>query len=493
MLWLAALAFFATTAVKSQTVVVEEEKPPPIIKLRAGVLHAPPFAIVGEYYDGEPRYEGFQIELLKRLSQFALQDDNVVLEFDLQASPPQYSSALDLIAKDCNTTINPQRLEECQRFDMIVGDYYCNPARSLRIDFTPAWLRTTMSTVRHLEPTVHHYHPPDEETGMVPMMMEEDRDHVQYTTLAQADQERVAVCVLAGTYLMTVVQGKFPNAQYLECTSADECVSSLKAGHCVLYVDDELALRYRASADPALAVTREQFNTQYVVWPLRRDLPNLVSTYLKKWMYAAVANATLDELYFQWFQKGLCPVGTAGENCELPCDALHGAANAEGVCVCESTKWTGHDCSLEVPEDTNLIPLTLKVLAYVMLGVNLTVIVVCGVWLYWQRHSQQVRVSQPFFLGLVLLGCGISSSTIIAMAQEDEGDGPVDACMAIPWLCTYYLFLFDVINLIEWKAYSHLLHLNQTIRAFFCCFRLGRIFHHLWDPVCQNSTSAQHF
>ena len=45
-----------------------------------------------------------------------------------------------------------------------------------------------------------------------------------------------------------------------------------------------------------------------------------------------------------------------------------------------------------------------------------------------------MRVSQPFFLALVLIGCGISSSTIIAMAQEDEGNGPVDACMAIPWL-----------------------------------------------------------
>ena len=452
---------------------MEEEKPPSHIKLRAGVLHAPPFAIVGEYYDGEPRFDGFQIDLLQRLSQFALEDDNVVLEFDLHVSPPQYGSALDLIAKDCNSTVNPQPLEECQRFDMIVGDYYCNPARSLRIDFTPAWLRTTMSTVRHLEPTVHHYHPPDEDTGMAIVMNHEDRDHIEYTTLAQADQAGVAVCLLAGTYLMTVVKSKFSNAHYLECTSFEECLTFLQEGRCVLFADDELMLRYRASQDPTLAVTREQFNTQYMVWPLRRDLPEVVSTYLKKWMYAAVANATLDELYFQYFQKELCPAGTAGDNCELPCDALHGIANAEGVCVCESTKWTGVDCATEVPEDTNLIPVTLKVLAFVMLGINLVAIVICGVWLFWQRNSQQVRVSQPFFLGLVLLGCGISSSTIIAMAQEDEGEGPVPACMAIPWLCKYravfiawcrfwngvIISFVILINLMEWNSYLTIFHL----------------------------------
>jgi 7 transmembrane sweet-taste receptor of 3 GCPR len=81
-----------------------------------------------------------------------------------------------------------------------------------------------------------------------------------------------------------------------------------------------------------------------------------------------------------------------------------------------------------------MISPTLKLIAYIMLGINLLAIIICGVWLCWQRDSPQVKVSQPFFLALVLLGCAISSSTIIAMAQEDDGDGPVPACMAIPWL-----------------------------------------------------------
>ena len=139
--------------------------------------------------------------------------------------------------------------------------------------------------------------------------------------------------------------------------------------------DDELILRSIQVNDPSLEVTREQFNTQYLVWPIREDLDPTTLRLLKKWMYAAISNATNDELYFQYckhrtskllftglfypilicryhlfaftfllvpkVQKTRCPVGTAGENCELPCDPEHGAANVAGICVCESSKWIG--------------------------------------------------------------------------------------------------------------------------------------------------------
>jgi hypothetical protein len=117
------------------------------------------------------------------------------------------------------------------------------------------------------------------------------------------------------------------------------------------------------------------------------------------------------------------------EHCELSCDPKHGQASPEGKCICESKKWTGDDCSQEVPEDTNLIPSTITAIAYAMMEFNLLLIVFCGGWLYWKRNSSQVQVSQPFFLSLVLLGCAVSSSAIIAMGQEDPGDGPVRACM----------------------------------------------------------------
>lgn len=76
-----------------------------------------------------------------------------------------------------------------------------------------------------------------------------------------------------------------------------------------------------------------------------------------------------------------------------------------------------------------MIPPSLQLLAYAMFGVNAAAIFLCSLWLVWQRNTAQVRVSQPSFLFLVLIGCLISSATILAMAQEDDGQGPVPACM----------------------------------------------------------------
>ncbi len=113
------------------------------ITLRGGVLLAPPFVT----YDAESgAYGGFQGDLLRRLTLFA-QKDGYGLRFALEHAPwQQYGAALDLVANDCNATIDDP--DECARFDLIVGDYYCNGPRSARVDFSPAWLRTTLSTMK---------------------------------------------------------------------------------------------------------------------------------------------------------------------------------------------------------------------------------------------------------------------------------------------------------------------------------------------------------
>jgi len=108
------------------------------------VLLAPPFAIYNEITD---TYTGFQGDLLKSLEIFAYQD-GYNLTFELSKSPSQYGDALDLVANDCNTTSNPNLLEDCNKFDLIIGDYYCNADRSTRVDFSPTFLRTTMSTLK---------------------------------------------------------------------------------------------------------------------------------------------------------------------------------------------------------------------------------------------------------------------------------------------------------------------------------------------------------
>ena len=382
---------------------------PSDIKLRAGVLHAPPFAIVDWNASTSTfSFDGFQPDLLDRLVEFAKQD-NVSLSFELSVAPPQYGAALDLVANDCNTTANPKSQEDCDTYDLIVGDYYTNKDRVMRIDFTPAWLYTTMSTIKYTNKTFTK----------------------DYTTLSEVERADGTICVPDGTYLMTVVMAKFPKANYNKCPTASDCLVELQAERCSLYVDDELALRYRATLDTTLEVTREKFNSQYMTWPMSYlSMKPVERLLIKRWMYAAVSNTTLDQLYSKYFKKLLCPVGTAGENCDKKCDPNHGTSNADGVCVCSSAKWTGDDCSIEVLENRNELSTGLKTVAYVMFGINVIIIFGCAIWLYWKRDTPQVQVSQPLFLLLVLLGCFVSSSTLITFANEESNI----ACMATPWL-----------------------------------------------------------
>ena len=206
--------------------------------------------------------------------------------------------------------------------------------------------------------------------------------------------ETGTACVPEGTYLRSVVMAKFPTANYIDCPSPLDCISYLKQNKCQLYADDELMLKYRALNDPTLEVTGEQFNTQYIVWPIRYDLDSEKSRLLKKWMYASVANATLDLLDYKYFSVKLCPLGVAGENCDKNCDPKHGASDRVGKCVCKSSKWKGDDCSTEVVEELNLYPDWEIAMCYVFFGINALACLVCGGWIYANRASKQVKAWQ---------------------------------------------------------------------------------------------------
>ncbi|CAB9499078.1 acid type B receptor subunit 1 [Seminavis robusta] len=390
---------------------------PSSVTLRAAVLHAPPFATVEANANGTGySFSGFQVDLLERLKVFA-ERDNVHLDFDLTVAPSFYDAALNLVAHDCVPPYGQQHDQSCQQLDFILGNFYATPERAFRVDLSPAWLKSTIATIKFKD-------------------KQNNGQDLDFTTLTQASDHGGTVCIKDGTFYAGVVREKFPRANFQVCDSYDTCIDALKAEHCQLYADDELQLHYRAAIDSSLEVTPERFNTQWIVWPMSFELDPAIRTLMSRWIYAATVNATIDDLYHQYFQKALCPVGTAGANCELPCDPDHGVAGANGLCVCTSIKWTGDDCSLEVPEDTNSIPASLKALTYSMLAINVVVIIICLLWLHHYRFSQQVRYTQPFFLRLVLLGCLISSCTIIPMAMEDGGniDNAPDSCMAIPWL-----------------------------------------------------------
>lgn len=156
------------------------------------------------------------------------------------------------------------------------------------------------------------------------------------------------VCALGGelSYTGSLVANQFPEARLVTCwtedeTAPDSCISHLKAERCSLWVSDELVLRKAQADDPTLEMTGEHFQRQLLAWPVRKNLDSTVSFLLNKWIYAAISNQTISELYFEYFQKKLCPIGTAGKDCELPCDPDHGLANAAGECVCASTRYTG--------------------------------------------------------------------------------------------------------------------------------------------------------
>lgn len=289
MLLPAALVLAASATAAAQEATTSSLNLTPL-NIRGGVLLAPPFATVDETYvpkfEGDVRYTGFQGDLLRHLAEFA-KEDGYDLSFNLTLSPQNYGAALDVIANDCNTTDNPLLLQECGVYDFVVGDYYVNADRSMRIDFTPAWIRSSMSTIKLIEP-------------------EEGKQDI--VTLSQLEGVEGTACVPAGTYLASVAMAKFPKNKYLECSSPDDCIDRIRKRDCALYVDDELALKYRALSDEtaSLEVTGESFNTQYIVWPMSYSLDLQTRLLLKKWIYRSVANGTLDQLDYKYFSQKIC-------------------------------------------------------------------------------------------------------------------------------------------------------------------------------------------
>jgi len=470
--WLLTTLFAAAVVSAS-----DDEQERQVINIRVGLFPVPPYVFMTEEQLSLPNgavldrsvMRGLAVDLTERLSIFAREDSGVDLQFTLGKAPYSYDGSLTLISNDCNSTVDWESEQllgsdslygdlfsettlgdhPCDRFDIIAGDYYGTAARSLRIDYSPPYLHGAISVCK--------YRPiPSEDDSAVQLTASGGfADATNVVTMSQASADRSTVCVLESTSTLRITKRKFPGVQILACPSQVECVEELKQGNCILYVEDSLQLKYLAQSDPSLIVSQESFNPQYIYWIMNeRSLPASTRRQIEQWMYLATQNGTVDELYETYFEKQSCPLGRTGADCELPCDPNNGN-DVGGICVCRSVRYQGVDCSEIVPEETHLIPVALKGLAYGLLGVSAIIMIGCVVWLYLYRHSPQVQMAQPYFLLLVLLGCAISSSAIIAMAQEDDGDGPVHACMAIPWLysvgfCVTFGTLFAKI----WRIYK---------------------------------------
>jgi Bacterial extracellular solute-binding proteins, family 3 len=196
------------------------------------------------------------------------------------------------------------------------------------VDFTPPWLHTSISALKYVAKTKH--------------------PELDVTTFSQAAIKGVSVCVRdLNSFPGKTLARMFPKGiNLVPCaddgvSAADNCIKMLKTEECMLWVSDELVLLKEQADDPTLEMTGERLQRQLLAWPVRKNLDPTVSFLLNKWMYAAIRNQTISALYFEYFEKKLCPIGTAGKHCELPCDPDHGHANAAGMCICESTKYVG--------------------------------------------------------------------------------------------------------------------------------------------------------
>jgi ABC-type branched-subunit amino acid transport system substrate-binding protein len=133
-----------------------------------------------------------------------------------------------------------------------------------------------------------------------------------------------------------------------------------------------------------------------------------------------------------------CNSGFAGSLCESACHADNGKADDTGKCICNSKRWGGADCSQAIPTELNLIPGPMKALAMLMFSINMLASIGGFIWVFIHRAEPRVMASQPFFLYLLVIGCMISSSTIIPMGSENSDGTDLDsvnaACAIFPWL-----------------------------------------------------------
>ena len=86
-------------------------------------------------------------------------------------------------------------------------------------------------------------------------------------------------------------------------------------------------------------------------------------------------------------------------------------------------------------EEKNLLGGGLVGIGVMLVGLNYCIAAALGGMTFWKRKDKVIRASQPMFLAMVLIGCCVSTTTILFFSQDDSGDydkdGEVD-CMMQP-------------------------------------------------------------
>jgi hypothetical protein len=117
-----------------------------------------------------------------------------------------------------------------------------------------------------------------------------------------------------------------------------------------------------------------------------------------------------------------------------------------GMCVCGDPLnfkpvGSGTTANCIQFEEMNYIDHRLKALSWALSGLLLAFCIFSLGWTYYYRKNSLVKVSQPLFLGFVVVGSIVSALSILPMSieasyREDTDDIRVvdAACMATPWL-----------------------------------------------------------
>ena len=202
-----------------------EETFPTNVTLRAAVLtNTVPLAYYDESTTEEvpfAAYRGFQPDLLRALIRVAQEFDNITLTWELEQAPPfSYGKHFEMMSNDCNSTTNRKGgypMEQCLQYDMIIGDYYGWPMRSVRTLLTPPFLTTAAATLQFTQ-----------------------RQKRPITTLEEAQVLKDPVCLLYESHFDLKTLERFPDLLVQRCSTHEECVQALKADECSLFVEDQL-------------------------------------------------------------------------------------------------------------------------------------------------------------------------------------------------------------------------------------------------------------
>ena len=258
-----------------------------------------------------------------------------------------------MVSVDCNETSNPMPREDCNRYAILVGSYWPSPGdRNLKTQYTPPLVETGYVATRRLLND-------DDDVKLKRRPIE---------TLEAAQALNATVCLRAGeNSVVENLRELYPHMNVVQrCDNHDECLALLEdPDACALYVGHELTLCYTSVQRGGLAVSYEDaLPRQIITWAFHSRLDPTVQFYIQRWIYKAKESGFFGRLYNQYFNPTFCPLGKAGVNCKLPCHPAHGVSGRNGVCICDTTNWTGNDCSIEAMEDIHSIAKGAKIASF---------------------------------------------------------------------------------------------------------------------------------